>query len=186
MPSFEEREKPAIEIFEAAPEDVAGIVAVQKETWLATYPNEEYGITEEDILSKDWDSPDRIARWQKTIIEGSDANRLWIAKEREKVVGVCSVSKGDNQNQVRAIYVLPEYQGKGVGKKLLEKAFDWLGDEKNTVLGVVKYNTNAIEFYKKFGFEGEREVPSSPAGQLPSGKLLPEIEMIKPRKEKSE
>jgi ribosomal protein S18 acetylase RimI-like enzyme len=186
MANFESREKPIIEIFEATAEDAAGIIAVQKKTWLATYPNEEFGITEQDILSKDWDSPDRLARWQKTIAEEGDANRLWIAKEDEKIVGFCSAQRGDVQNRIGAIYILPEYQGQGVGKKLLEKAFNWLGDEKDATLEVAKYNTNAIEFYKKFGFEGESEIAPSPASQLPSGKLIPGIEMVKHRKEKSE
>lgn len=140
---------------------------------------EEYGITEQDILSKDWDSPDRIARWQKTITEGGDTNRLWIAKEGENIVGSCSASKGIDQNQIRAIYVLPDYQGKGIGKKLMERAVDWLGDEKDIMLEVAKYNTDAIDFYKRVGFEEGHEIIPSLAGQLPSGKLIPEIEMIK-------
>jgi hypothetical protein len=35
-------------------------------------------------------------------------------------------------------------------------------------------------FYKKLGFQEEVEVPSSLVRRLPSGKFIPEIEMIKP------
>jgi len=185
MSDFEEREKLPIQIFNATLEDVADIIAVQKETWLSTYPNEEYGITTEDILSKDWDNPDRLARWQKTIVEGDGTSQIWVAKDGERVVGFCSAARegNRNRNRIRAIYVLPECQGRGIGKQLMQKAFSWLGDEKDTAVAVVKYNANAIDFYKKSGFQGEQEIPPSPAGQLPSGKLMPEIEMLKPRKD---
>ena len=43
------------------------IVFVLKTTWLATYPNKKYGITKEDILSKDFDSEKKISAWQDTI-----------------------------------------------------------------------------------------------------------------------
>ena len=186
MSKFEQRERPIIEIFEATPEDAAGIIAVQKETWLDTYPNEEYGITKEDILSRDWDSPNRIVRWQKMIAEHGDMGRMWIAKEGERVIGFCSATKDNDQNRIRAIYVLPEYQKEGVGRKLIDKAFDWLGDNKDSFVAVAKYNANAIHFYKRMGFEGEAEVPPSPAGQLPTGKTIPEVEMIRPHKKSEE
>ena len=48
-------EKPYL-ICEAQPEDAAGIAHVRKETWLATYPSEELGVTVEDVISKDLES----------------------------------------------------------------------------------------------------------------------------------
>ena len=39
----------AITIREAHPDDADAIREVQRQTWLATYPNEAYGITREDI-----------------------------------------------------------------------------------------------------------------------------------------
>lgn len=41
-----------IEIVDATAEDIVGIRAVQKETWLATYPNKDYGVTTEDINTR--------------------------------------------------------------------------------------------------------------------------------------
>lgn len=39
----------AFEVVDATPDDVEGIKRVQAAGWLATYPNEEAGITREDI-----------------------------------------------------------------------------------------------------------------------------------------
>lgn len=58
-----------------------------------------------------------------------------------------------NKTKIHRIYVLPETQGKGLGKKLLyhvkEKALE--NNQKAIYLNVNKYN-NAKFFYKKLGF----------------------------------
>jgi ribosomal protein S18 acetylase RimI-like enzyme len=179
----ESKEKIKIEILKATPEDAQGIVDVQRDTWFATYPNEEYGITLDDIKSRDWDNPERAKRWGRTIENMSDKAHTWVVKVEDKVVGFCSALKGENKNEIRAIYLLPEYQGKGAGKKLISTALDWLGSEKDVSLEVVKYNKQAIDFYKRMGFEVGQDLPPQPAGQLPSGKVMPEIEMIKPKQD---
>lgn len=56
--------------------------------------------------------------------------------------------------EVERIYVLQLYQGKQVGKALLEKALA-IAKEKGMVsvwLGVWEHNTKAISFYTQFGF----------------------------------
>jgi ribosomal protein S18 acetylase RimI-like enzyme len=179
----EDKEKLKIEILDATPEEAQGIVDVQRDTWFATYPNEEYGITLDDIKSRNWDDPERPKRWQRTIETMSDKAHTWVAKVEGKVIGFCSASKGEDKNQIRAIYLLPEYQGKGAGKKLISTAFEWLGSDKDVSLEVVKYNKQAIDFYKRMGFGEGEDLPPQPAGQLPSGKVMPEIEMIKPKED---
>ena len=53
------------------------------------------------------------------------------------------------------IIVDPDYRGKGVGSRLLEKAIqkaEFLGFEK-ICLSTFHTNSNAISLYKKFGFQ---------------------------------
>ncbi|MNE49015.1 Protease synthase and sporulation negative regulatory protein PAI 1 [compost metagenome] len=60
-----------------------------------------------------------------------------------------------NTLEVQRIYALKEYQGKHIGKRLIEKAIE-LGKENNINyiwLGVWEHNLSAIKFYKKQGFE---------------------------------
>jgi ribosomal protein S18 acetylase RimI-like enzyme len=185
MEGIEKREKlPEIEVVLASEKDAEGIRNVQRDMWIATYPNEEYGITKEDIESKDWDNPARVERWKAIALESSPIRRVWVAKEGERVVGFCAALKEENKNKLTAIYVLPETQGKSVGTKLMQQALGWLGSEKDTVVEVAKYNLNAIEFYKRFGFEGEQDIPAGPVADLPSGKTIPEIQMIRKSEEK--
>ena len=161
-------------ISEAKLEDADGITFVQKTTWLATYPNKEAGITHQDIL-------ETVNHWglgvKNRLSNPEPIRNYWVAKDNGKVVGMCLATKGEDDNTLQAIYILPEYQGKHIGRQLCDKALEWLGREKNIVLGVVTYNQKAIEFYKKHGFKehGERH---DEIATLPSGKVLPEVEMV--------
>ena len=65
MKNYESKEIPYTSIEVASPEDAEAIANIQKETWLATYPNEEYGITEDDIKSKEFTSEKRILEWRE-------------------------------------------------------------------------------------------------------------------------
>ncbi len=60
-----------------------------------------------------------------------------------------------NALEIERIYVLNEFQGKGIGASLLEKAIDVARDHQLTYLwlGVWEENRKAIAFYKKFGFK---------------------------------
>lgn len=56
--------------------------------------------------------------------------------------------------EIERIYVLPAYQGKGIGKALFEKACSIAQEKKMDAiwLGVWEKNTSAIRFYRKHGF----------------------------------
>ncbi len=159
--------------------DIWGIFAVQKITWLATYVNEENNITREDILKKDFSSQERYERWHKTLVENKVNNNIWIIKENKKVIAFCTAEKKIENNKIGAIYVLPDYQGQGLGTALILKAMEWLGNKKEIFLDVVVYNLKAKHFYCKFGFQEIGETPHQELSKLPSGKTLPEIRMAK-------
>ncbi len=170
-------ENPII-IQDAVAEDAQGIRSVQKQTWLATYPNPELGISHEDIASKIAQMQEgSTERWAKRLKEDASSH-TWVAKDNHTVIGFVSAQKLNDENKIRAMYLLPEYQGQGIGKQLMQKALTWLGDDKHISLEVVSYNDKAISFYKKFGFV-ERGETTNDAAHLPSGKDLPELLMVR-------
>ncbi|OGI68577.1 hypothetical protein A2738_01715 [Candidatus Nomurabacteria bacterium RIFCSPHIGHO2_01_FULL_42_15] len=173
-------EEENFKIEDAKPEDVEAIRAIVKDAWLEIYPNEKYGITTEDISAIDWFNSESLATRRKEIIENKDTVHTFVFKnDKKEIVGFCKVLKFKDYGEIDAMYVIPELQRRGLGKKLLLKGLEWLGSDLSIRLVVVKYNFNAIEFYKKFGFKETGNKVVYEGTQLSSGKDIPRIEMIK-------
>jgi ribosomal protein S18 acetylase RimI-like enzyme len=174
---MEKKEEFAIRL--ANVDDTRQIARVQHVTWLATYPNEEHGITVADIEWKNFEGPERLARWERRLRECGESSNVWVATNKKReVLGFCWSEKSDHLAEIRAMYVLPEYQGMGIGYQLIAKALAWLGSDVSVSVGVASYNTKAIVFYEKQGFRNEG-LASPFAGRLPSGKVIPEIRLVK-------
>lgn len=78
-----------------------------------------------------------------------------------KVVGWCDVQRGDRQMHAHrgtlGIGLLPAFRGKGIGQKLLTKTIEaaFACGMTRIELTVKEPNKNALELYKKVGFEVE-------------------------------
>jgi GNAT superfamily N-acetyltransferase len=172
-----------IQIRKSVPNDAYGIREVQKITWLKTYPNRKEGITIKDIKEKF--KIDKTPEGKRKIEERKkkykDKNtNIWVAEDEINIIGFCSAIKEKKNNRIGAIYVLPGFQRKGLGKQLVKKAFAWLGDRKDILINVARYNKQAINFYGKLGFvETGKTGTLDSAARLPSGKFIPEIELVK-------
>jgi ribosomal protein S18 acetylase RimI-like enzyme len=79
-----------------------------------------------------------------------------LIEENDKYLGFCAYElncESSNKTKLHKIYVLPETQGKGIGKILLNEV-EKIALENNNLslfLNVNRYN-NAQEFYKKQGY----------------------------------
>ncbi len=182
----------SITIQKATPEDALEIGDVFYRTWLATYPNKEVGLTTDDVedLWKNRGNADG------SRFKSFPDNELFLTVKVEgHVVGVCSAVKhdpvgepsgdftkspaGSDINELKAIYVLPEYQGRGVGKMFWSEILKYFDPNKNIKVEVATYNAKAIEFYKKLGFEDTgKRVPMKI--NFKSGAVITEMEMELP------
>lgn len=167
-----------IEIVEAMPGDASEICYVHKLVWLSTYPNQEIGITEDDIKTLKLDGSERVAIRTRFLQDQSGDNKTYIAMYGHKIIGFCVGSKTATNNLIRSLYVLPDFQGRGIGRKLLLTIIEWLGSGKDIVLGVASYNKKAQDFYLKLGFTHTGEVKEFIT--KPNGKSIPELVMLKP------
>lgn len=80
---------------------------------------------------------------------------IWL-NQQDDVVGYVAVEKQDIGPFIIALELSPKYQGKGLGKALLEFAENYLGGR---YLSVSKKNTHAFEMYKKCGWVVYDETP---------------------------
>jgi len=74
-------------------------------------------------------------------------------------IGIEHHYNGEAVTKIHKIYLLPETQGKGIGKKVIDEIgiLALNNNSKTLLLNVNRFNT-ALGFYKKIGFEVKEEV----------------------------
>lgn len=165
-------------------EDALGTIEVQYKAWLATYPNEKLGITVDDIEDryKDAFSGEKLKKRENLITHLESNEKYIIAKDGDKVVGMCYAVIQEDKNQLEALYLLPEYQRKGIGTQLWNAVLPFFDKSKDIYVEVADYNEKAINFYKKLGFVDTGRRFSDDRFKMKSGAILPEMEMVITRK----
>jgi len=154
--------------------EIPEMCKIHKESWIATYGQPEYDLTEQDILTKDFDSPAKINKWKKSL--ENDSYKIWVAKADNKIVGFCGARRGDEENDFSIIYILRSHQHLGIGKAFAQEVFKWLKEDRPITVEVAVKNAQAINFYKKLGFT---EIGLIDPTILVNGKRIEIIKMIK-------
>lgn len=180
-----ELDSQVVTIERAVPNDAEMICDIRDRAWLKAYPNAELGISADDIRvnaqGRDGEFlPRRIAYLKERFTkDGGTGLTTFVARADGKVVGYVD-PRIDEQNHRRigAIYVAPEAQGMGIGGKLMRQVLDLYGRDEDIFLEVVSYNQNAIDFYKRFGFEQTDAIVREEEGRPDYLKSLPQIEMV--------
>jgi ribosomal protein S18 acetylase RimI-like enzyme len=170
-----------IQILDAVPEDSLGIIKVFYKTWLATYPNEEKGVTVEDIEDsyKDEFSDEKINELKQLIRDLPKNKKRLVAKIGDKIVGACTLIKNDDYNHLRTLYVLPEFQHTGIGTMFWNEALKFFDPRKDTIVQVAEYTEQAINFYKKLGFVDTGKRTAQESEKLKSGAVIVDMEMVR-------
>lgn len=147
------------------PSDASGIQHLMQTTWRATYPNSEFGITKKMIrdLTSDSTSQAEINKLAQKLENIPSRTTHFIIKDQQRVVANCVVSKG----VLRQLYILPEYQNKGLGSMLMKKI-----DAKEVY--VATYNHKALQFYKTHGYK-TAEASEATFGDV----TIPQVRMYK-------
>lgn len=94
---------------------------------------------------------------------------------------MCYAEKELSRNILHAMYVLPEFQGKGIGTKLWKNIVDFFDPKKYIFLHAFESNNTAINFYNKLGFIDSRKRINEDRFTSQSGITISEIEMIFPK-----
>ena len=143
----------------ALPRDADAIARVHVETWQNTYA----GLVPSDYLARM-----SVARcspqWHRAAAKAETGNDLMVAEVDEDVVGFVSFGPTRNPEmpyggEVYALYIAVDWQGQGLGRKLLATALEALAKEGHTgaMVWVLAANPSRF-FYEAMGGEraGER------------------------------
>ncbi len=174
-------EKPAISILQAKAADTLGITQLLYKTWLATYPNERAGVTEDDIhdrFEKRLSTVELEARSQ-SIEHMPDGWHVFVAKNPSgDIVGMCRIHVEDTINKLQALYVDPMFQRQGIGSRLWNEALTYFNPDNDIELDVAVYNARAIGFYTTLGFVDTGERFLDERFKMKSGAMIPEMKMV--------
>ena len=139
-----------IHIRKAVPSDAQGIAKVHVESWKSTYIN----IVPENFLNN-LSYEKREDYWLSVIPNGG----VYVAEdENNQIIGFASGGKERSGNysnyngEIYAIYILKEYQGRGIGKLLLEPIINDLTTQGIFTMLVLALEDNpSRHFYEKLG-----------------------------------
>ncbi|MGW6302743.1 N-acetyltransferase family protein [Peribacillus butanolivorans] len=128
-------------------EDIHQVQQVAKKSWNSTYEGIIPLKIQENFLKYAYND----AMMQKRV-EGSF---IFVSEVDRKIVGFANFSpvKEGGEAELGAIYINPEYQGKGIGTALLKEGIKNLEGAKEIFINVEKDNQIGTTFYKAKGLE---------------------------------
>ena len=137
----------------AIPDDAYWICFVNAHTWYTTYK----WLIPDKFLENRINSIEEKAEKVRELIKNGGKYLVVENTDKKEIIWMLIYWPSRNQNypnswEINAIYILPEYQKLGIGKKLF---LAWIGEliklwYNDMIINVLKWN-NAINFYKKYG-----------------------------------
>jgi diamine N-acetyltransferase len=138
-------------------DDLSLIQDVLWKTWLDSYSP---FIPEEDLrayFAEHYDLDSLRTLFHNPMADG------FVAEEDGKVVGFMRTARDPEENRyyVSSLYVLPQYQTKGLGKSLMKRA----AQEAKAFhldrlwIGVMVQNHHTVDWYKSMGYQVVRTEP---------------------------
>lgn len=127
--------------------DITEVQRIAKLSWEHTYKNIIPTTIQTNYLNYFYSNSMLEKRLEKTI--------MFIAQINNKTIGFASFTAKDEDGdaELTAMYLLPEYQKQGFGKKLLQKGLEFLHNANQIFVYVESENHNGRQFYEHCGFE---------------------------------
>ena len=97
--------------------------------------------------------PRGVEEYRREVEKFLDKDRIFIAFSRGKPVGFIRISEREGAYWLEELYVAPKYRGKGIGRKLVEKAEEYIKERAPTAfIMVLPQDRPAIEFWIHMGY----------------------------------
>ncbi len=147
-----------IQLRRATVADAEAIAAIRIEGWRTTYR----GMIPDSYLD-DMDMNENLLHW-RTILQAlptkEDALCVYVAVSENEIVGFVSAmklaeAKLGKEGEINAIYIRPQWQRCGIGKRMMHKAarsLQAMGCQ-SCVIWVIDGNAQARNFYEELGGE---------------------------------
>lgn len=136
------------EISEASLADAEEISALAIKTYVDTFGHE----FEPDELAHYLDKTIAVPRWPEHLAR----DRVLFARIDGRAIGFVQFGPAEHDGiEIRRLYVLAEFQGRGIGSVLLERALAETAVAPAIYIDVWEKNHRARQLYERFGFRHE-------------------------------
>ena len=140
----------------------------------------DYRVTDGIGKTKDVTTIENEIEYLQEITKKGDYNFSIVTKDKEKLIGTCSLMNINNINQTAEVGILigeESARGKGYGTEVLKIILDYGFNTlnlHNIYLGVYSFNEQAISCYKKVGFKEAGRIREA---KFHNGKRYDDIKM---------
>ena len=143
-----------------ARDDLQQVQKVAKTSWNVTYD----GIIPLEIQESFLQS----AYNHEMLLKRLENSYIWVSEIDGIVVGFANFSpvNKNGETELSAIYLMPEYQGKGIGTALLNQGINHLKGVKEIFINVERDNKIGSAFYQAKGFNVVHEFDEDFEGHL--------------------
>ena len=133
-------------IRKATREDADGKGYVHYKSWIETYT----GLFPDEVIKG-------LSLERSIDIAREHPENTYVAIVDDKIVGFsCYLESRDEDlldyGEIMAIYILQQYQSRGIGRLLIKSCYEELSHYSGISLWAFKSNLNAINFYESEGF----------------------------------
>lgn len=137
--------------------DLGSIRRITWESWISTYLS---FVPERDLRSH---FEIHYTAESLLILFDDPSTQGFVAATDSQVVGYARLffSRDENRLYVSSLYLLPECEGQGMGRRLFEAAEGYAAEKglDELWIGVMVKNRRALDVYRKMGFQFVREEP---------------------------
>ena len=106
-------------------------------------------LIEEVVFSKEHWTIEMIADELEDIPE----KITWVIEQSQNILGYCMVRLFNNEVNIINMAITPSFQGKGLGRLLLDHMLNQIPSKSSVFLEVKEGNFPAINLYQKAGFQ---------------------------------
>ncbi|MDX2028335.1 MAG: GNAT family N-acetyltransferase [Alphaproteobacteria bacterium] len=132
-------------------EDLRQYTDLFQRTYQTAYVNEAIGLTTRHLSPAVFNSADTQKYLLSRLLETA-SQRVWLAWRESDLIGAITVEDKGDECEILAFYVAPEFQGRGIGRVLWDKAVVFCGS-KDIIVDLYAHNEKTIAMYRKWGFE---------------------------------
>jgi ribosomal protein S18 acetylase RimI-like enzyme len=137
--------------------DLPSIRRITWQSWIATYSS---FIPENDLRSyfdAHYTDTSLLSMFDDSSGQG------FVAETDNRIVGYLRLffNRGENRLYIPSLHVLQDFQGRSIGRRLLESAEEYAARKRmdKVWIGVMVKNRRALIYYRKVGFQFVREEP---------------------------